>query len=132
VSSYATTADFDQFGIRAAALPADVTSDDKQAACDSASGKADGYLGARFRLPLLNWGTDLTQYVCQIAAYDLVSGRVGYNPEAGQNTTLRDRMDDAKHWLQDVAAGKVTPVVTDSTPAASSVSRVYSNTRRGW
>ena len=61
--SYATAADFDRFGIRPDALPATITDQDKDAAISAASGRADSYLGARFRLPISAWGDDLRQAV---------------------------------------------------------------------
>ena len=82
--NYATTADFDRFGIRPEALPQTITVQDKDAAISAASGRADSYLGARFRLPISAWGDDLRQAVCAIAAFELVASQVGFNPEAGQ------------------------------------------------
>ena len=132
-SAYATAADFDRFGIRAAALPASITDVDKLAAVTAASGRADSYLGAKFRLPISAWGDDLRQTVCAIAAFELVSSQVGFNPDAGHNMVLVTRKEDAIRWLEQVARGHATPAgVTDAAPAAASVSRVTSNTRRGW
>ncbi len=131
--AYATAEDFDRFGIRSSALPESITPDDKLAAIRAASGRADSYLGARFRLPLIVWGIDLTQAVCAIAAFELVATQVGFNPEAGHNLVLMQRKDDAFRWLQEVSRGHCTPAgVSDSSPAAPGVPRVYSNPQRGW
>ena len=133
MSSYATTADFDVHGIRPEALPAGITSDTKAAAITAASGRADSYLGARFRLPLASWGDDLKQVVCKLAAYELVATLLVFQPDPATNAVLVDRKNDAVRWLESVAANKATPTgIVDSAPVASSVARVYSSTKRGW
>jgi phage gp36-like protein len=133
MSQYATASEFNTFGIRAAALPPAVTDTDRLKAVSAASGRADSYLGARFRLPLSAWGDDLRQAVCAIAAFELVSSQVGFNPQAGHNMVLITRKEDAIRWLEQVASGKVTPAgITDTAPAAASVSRVLSRPPRGW
>lgn len=130
MSRYALTTDLASLSLPAGAL-ASISSTDQQAALDVASAEADGYLGASFRLPLITWGVDLKQHVCGIAAFRLMHHR-GYNPQMGANDTIRQCYDDAIGWLHGVSAGRVTPVVTDSAPAAHSVARVYSKPSRGW
>ena len=131
--NYATASDFDRFGIRPEALPASITTKDKEAAVSAASGRADSYLGARFRLPISAWGDDLRQAVCAIAAFELVSTQVGFNPEAGHNLVLVTRKEDAIKWFEQVARGHVTPAgIAETPPTTSSVSRVRSNRKRGW
>jgi phage gp36-like protein len=131
--AYATVEDFDRFGIRPSALPDSITAADKLAAISAASGRADSYLGARFRLPIAAWGDDLRQAVCAVAAFELVAAQVGFNPEAGHNQVLQQRKDDAIRWFEQVSRGHVSPVGVSETPLpTSSVSRVQSNTPRGW
>jgi phage gp36-like protein len=133
VSAYATAADFDAFGISPAALPDSILDSDKLRAVQAASGRADSYLGARFRLPLISWGADLSQAVCAIAAFELVATKVGFNPDAAHNQVLIDRKEDAIRWLEQVSRAHVMPSgVVDSTPPAASVARVYSNKPRGF
>jgi phage gp36-like protein len=132
MSSYAAPEDFDRFGIRPSALPSSITRADKQAAINAASDRANGYLGARFRMPIIDWGDDLRQAVCAIAAFELVSAQVGFNPEAGHNLVLINRKDDALRWLEQVARGHITPLIIDTSPPAASISRVTSNRPRGW
>jgi phage gp36-like protein len=111
-TQYATAADLASLGLSAQALSV-ITLDEQNEALLGASNDADGYLGSKFILPLISWGTDLKRAVCQLAAYDLLSQR-GYNPEAGGNVTIRDRAKDARDWLKQVAANKIRPVVVDS------------------
>jgi phage gp36-like protein len=112
VSRYAVPTDLQALSLTAAALTG-ISADEQQAALDSASGVADGYLASRYTLPITAYGQDLTRAVCNIAAYDLMSVR-GYSPD-GSNSTIRDRYDDAIRWLERVAAGTVSPVgVVDS------------------
>jgi phage gp36-like protein len=131
--AYATSTDFDRFGIRPEALPQSITAQDKDAAISAASGRADSYLGARFRLPISAWGDDLRQAVCAIAAFELVASQVGFNPEAGHNMVLVTRKEDAIRWFEQVSRGHVTPAgIVETPPPTSSVSRVKSNKQRGW
>lgn len=133
MSAYATAADFDVHGIRPEARPAAITAEQISAAIVAASGKADSYLSARFRLPLSSWGVDLTQAVCAIAAFEMVSTLLLFQPDPATNVVLVGRKDDAIDWLKQVAAGKANPAdLTDSDPPASSVARVHSKTPRGW
>jgi phage gp36-like protein len=139
MSCYATLPDdFYTHGLRAAALPSSVGTPAITAAITAASGRADGYLCGRFTMPLTAWGTDLTQAVCAIAAFELVAAQVGFNPEAGHNMTLVERKADALRWLEQVSRGAVTPMgVTDSKPSstpgdANPSARAYSRRSRGW
>ena len=114
MSSYATPDDFASLGIVPAALDG-IADAEKQAALNSASSLADGYLGAKFRLPILTPSADLKGVVCRLANYDLLAVR-GFNPELGADVVIRDRYQDAVRWLEGVAAGKITPPLIDSTP----------------
>ena len=117
MSRYAIPTDLQSLSLTAAALTG-ISTDEQQAALDTASGVADGYLASRYALPITAYGQDLTRAVCNIAAYDLMSVR-GYSPD-GSNSTIRDRYDDAIRWLERVAAGTVSPVgIADSSEDAS-------------
>ena len=115
MSSYATPSDLTTYGLPAAAV-ASLGSQAIQAAIDAASTLADGYLRAKFTLPVTVVSADLKATVCRIAAYDLLSTR-GYNPETGSDPNIRDRYQDAIRWLEGVAKGNITPALTDSSPA---------------
>lgn len=99
----------------------------------SASGVIDGYLAARFVLPLVSWSDDLRRHCSIIAAYDLMSVR-GHNPH-GPDENLRLRYQDTLRWLRDVADGKIHPIVEDSSeidPAVGGGPLVASKPPRGW
>lgn len=133
MSAYATAGEFDVHGIRPEARPAAITAEQISSAIVAASGKADSYLSARFRLPLSSWGIDLTQAVCAIAAFELVSSLLLFQPDPANNVVLVGRKDGAIEWLRQVAAGKANPVdLVDSEPPANSVARVHSKPARGW
>lgn len=109
----------------------------QDAALLAASELADSYLGSRFKLPISTWSSDLKRHVCAVAAWDLLAGTRGFNPEAGSNVTVRARYEDAIRWLEQVAANRVTPAgVTDSSAPAStrgpSSAFAASSTKRGW
>lgn len=133
MSRYALPADLAQLGLPATALTG-VSADDQQAALDSASGVTDGYLAARFNLPLVApFPPDLVQAVCSIAAYTLLSRR-GYNPEAGSDQNVRLRYEDAMKWCRDVSDNRAHPQVTQaaSVLGAPLPPRIISKCPRGW
>jgi phage gp36-like protein len=64
-------------------------------------------------MPITSWGKDLVAQVCRIAAYDAIVVR-GSNPNAPGVEDLHDRWQAAIRWFEQVAAGKITPTVVDS------------------
>lgn len=133
MSSYATPDDLVALGVSSAAV-AGFTAAQQQAALDAASDVADGYLRSRFQLPLVApYTSDLKRAVCAIAAFDLLTVG-GFNPEPGGDEVIAKRADDARAWLRDVADGRVTPALTDSSSAspAPRAPLVLSDTPRGW
>ena len=119
MSSYATTEDLSNLGVTSDSFE-DIDDEKLQAALDSASTLADGYLASKFQLPLVSSGQDLAEAVCKIAAYNLLGSR-GYNPELGGDVVLRARYDDAIRWLEGVSAGKISPAITDSSGGPAQV-----------
>ena len=135
MASYCTTDDLAVFGVNANATTG-IDSGDVQTAIDGASDLIDGYLRAKFTLPLVAWGKDLRRACAIIAAYDLMSGR-GYNPGDPGDDQLRLRYEDVLRWLRDVASGLVSPDVTGSASGdvagvPSFRARVVSSSQRGW
>lgn len=115
--AYATAADLARLALPARALTG-IPLDDQNAAIDAASAVADGYLAARYTLPLLAWGEDLKRAVSLMAAYDLMTRR-GYSPEGGDEQ-LRLRYEDAIRWLEQVGKGTISPVgLAESPPSAT-------------
>lgn len=114
--AYATRADLAGV-ISQAALAHPVTGPDEQdKQLLRAAEFADGYLRQQFKLPLVAWGSDLVQTVCQVAAYRLVCLR-GFNPES--DGLYKDNFDSAQRWLERVAQGLISPDVTDSSNTAA-------------
>lgn len=115
--AYATAADLARLGLSAKALTG-IPLADQDAALAAASAVADGYLAARYTLPLLAWGDDLKRAVSLIAAYDLMTRR-GYSPEGGDEQ-LRLRYEDGVKWLEQVGKGAISPVgLVESPPSAT-------------
>jgi phage gp36-like protein len=109
---YAVVADLVLYGAPAGAF-LNTSAPQQQAAIDAANQMADSYLGQKFTLPITSWGKDLTKQVVAIATYDAIVVR-GSNPEAPGNANLQARWEAAIQWFRDIAGGRVTPVVVDS------------------
>lgn len=92
-----------------------LTDDELEAGLEAACGHVDSYLSGRFTLPLAVHGQSITRAVCIVAAYDLLTGR-GFNPanQGDDSSQLDKRYKSIEDWLEKVAKGEVTPVVTDS------------------
>lgn len=114
--AYATAADLTRLALPARALTG-IAAPDQDAALEAASSLADGYLAARYTLPLLAWGDDLKRAVSLIAAYDLMTRR-GYNPEGGDEQ-LRLRYEDGMRWLEQVGKGTISPVGLEESPPSA-------------
>lgn len=112
--AYGSLTDLYTFGAPQQAFGA-LTDAQKLAALDAASRKIDSYLRGRYQLPLVAWGTEITECMAKIAAYDLICVR-GFNPAAGADANLRIRYEDATAFLGAVQRQAAHP---DVTPAAS-------------
>lgn len=128
-TQYATRTDLEQLGLVAGALSG-IADADVNAALLAASSMADGYLASRYgsSLPLATWPESLTQHVCAIAAFRLMSA-IGFNPEDGAHVVIRMGYDDAIRWLRDVSKGVVTLI---SAPTAALTPQAYSDEGRGF
>lgn len=119
--SYASTSDLTAMGLPATALGA-LTGDQQQAALDNASALMDSYFRGRYELPLLAWGSEVTQCCAVIAAYLLMNVR-GFNPASGADVNLLNRYEQyagapgSFGWLDRVQRRAAHP---DVTPSASS------------
>lgn len=134
MTRYASTTNLTRLGLRSEALTGIATAT-QEAALDAASALADGYLRSRgYVLPLSAWSDDLTRVVAILAAFDLLVTR-GFDPSSGADDVMLRRVEMATSWLRDVAAGRVTPDVTDSTSGVVEESEqtfCVTNTRRTW
>lgn len=130
--AYATRTDFEQLGLPPDALNAlDMRVPGSVArALEAASTLADGYLRARYVLPLASWSDDLRQAVCGVAASSLLV-TLGLDPESPTATLIRERSKEARRWLEMVAAKKIHPTVTEG-GAPVDGAEVLSPPARGW
>ena len=133
MTAYATSTDLARFGVGALAT-AGMASGDLDAAMLAAAAVAESYLAVAYTLPLTSWGDDLRRAVCMIAAWDILGGNRGFNPEQGSDTAVRLRYEDAIRWLERVASGAVVPVgIVDSTPTENEgAGYFHSDAKRGW
>jgi len=84
-----------------------------------ASAFMDGYLGQRYTLPLVDRGDRALVMCCaSIAAFYLLSA-LGFDPEGGTDRVIVMKYENAEKWLKDVVANRISPQITDSSPAAS-------------
>lgn len=112
MSQYAQISDLTTYGLPATALqspnlPVQVVNN----VLASVSNQMDSYFRGRYSLPLIEWGVEVTDCCCKIAAYELLSVR-GYNPAAAADVNIRDRYTDALDWLNKVQRQAVHPNVT--------------------
>lgn len=143
-AGYASIADLVKYGAPATAF-ASLTTDQKQSALDAAADLVDGFLRARYPLPLLSWDLSITRNTAIIATYDLLVTR-GYNPAAGADPNFETRYNVAMRNLELIQKQQLHPYLTpqpttSSTPAqqpgvnTSSVVDVWNGatcTERGW
>jgi phage gp36-like protein len=131
VSQYGQPADLATFGMPSAALSA-FTNADQVAALVAASGYADGELSRRYTLPLTAYGTELTEAVCHIAVYKLLSKRGFDSP--GEGSSFRRQHDDSKAWLKRVGDGTLDPpgIVDSTVDEEDGGTYVVTNARRRW
>jgi phage gp36-like protein len=146
MATYCDVEDLGRFGVNAQALE-DISAQDGQAPpIEGASRFMDGYLGKQFTLPFVpdpldpvarpGFGDDIRECCAVITAWRVLRVRgikPGENPE---DSALYLDYKEKIRWLEQIAAGKVTPVVTASasaiSPGAPSGPMVTTNVSRGW
>jgi hypothetical protein len=93
---------------------------------------AEDFVARFYKLPLKRWGGSLSIAVAQLAAWDLVSSVVGFNPEGPGNAIWRDRRDEAMGTLERIALHG-GPGFEDSSPRLEESAPVVATERgRGW
>ncbi len=122
MATYADPDDLVALSIISDALT-DIAEETQEQALEAASMTADSYFRLRYKLPLSNVGLDVKQAVCNIAAYNLLAAR-GYNPETGDNESVRTRYEDAIKWLRDVSNTVAIPSFTDSSTVQANAGAV--------
>lgn len=113
-------------------------------ACLDATEQADSYLRGRYALPLLSWGNDVTRNTAYIACFLLLSGAVGFAPQAGADTNVLHNYYSAVGWPDRPGTGwfvgiqrqaihpDVTPSVAQPGDAVRDVPQVFCAPTRGW
>lgn len=134
-TSFATINDLQRMSINANALSS-MSEQDKTAALASASTEAEGYLAAQFKMPLIAWGDDLRQKVCDIAAFRLLKKR-GMMPGGGggaEYELTRQGYEDAISWLKSISRGQVIPsnIQDNSLDIFEGGIGISSDDARGW
>jgi phage gp36-like protein len=117
MASYASPADFQNYGLLTAALKS-LTNAQVVAALNEASDEVDSYLAARYPLPLVAWGTTITKAACVIASWNLLSLR-GFDPNNGIDQAVKMRYDDQIAWLTRVQKQMAHPQGIETTPSPS-------------
>ena len=141
-SPYVTVSQLSQY-LPAATLNLATAAQQLQA-CLDASEEADSYVRGRFQLPLLEWGNDFTRHTAYIAIYLLMSGPIGWAPQAGSDDNITrnyyrsvgwpDRPGSG--WFPGIQRQAIQPDVTPSIPVGSDpghdAPQVASQPVRGW
>lgn len=134
MTRYATTTELTRLGLASSALT-NVPTATQEEALDAQAAIMDSYLGQRFTLPLVSWREDITRCNAVLASWDLMVTR-GFEPNAGNDESLRLRYEDCQRQMRDWGAGRATPPgVVDSTPSDDSEQDgtfVVTNARRNW
>ena len=139
---YVTAAQLAQY-IPAATLHLATLAQQNQA-CLDATEEADSYLRGRYALPLTAWGNDVVRYTAYIACYLLMSGPIGWAPEAGSDSNITTNYYRAVGWPDRPGTGwfvgvqrqsiqpDVTPSVAQPGDAVHDVPQVFTSQQRGW
>lgn len=90
---------------------------------------ANMYLGQRYQLPLVAHGADLTQIVCALAAYQIMTVR-GWNPENPADRGIVQLRNDALALLKEVARGNASLDVVSTSPEPMEEPDAYSDAPR--
>lgn len=111
---YVTKEEFFESG-----LPESFFEDVADATVDGAIAKAssivDSYLRKRHTLPISNYGQDLKDATCALAAHRILVYR-GFSVESRADMAIIDASKEARAWLRDVAKGLCEIEGVDATP----------------
>lgn len=91
----------------------------------------DGYLAARYTLPLSSWPGALRRCNAILAAYDMAHAR-GFDA-GGVGSWIRQQRDWWVKWLEQVRDGRLSPPgIVDATPGEDAGPEALSDEPRGW
>jgi phage gp36-like protein len=112
MARYCEASELATYGIRAEALRS-ISEPEQLSAIDAASDEIDGYLGSRYKLPLVAWETDLRMHCARLAIYTLMFVR-GFNSSRAGDEQLEKLRDGTIRWLTHISNGTVVPRVSDA------------------
>lgn len=115
-SIYATRTDLYANGLPITAK-GPVTDAQIDATLVAASAFIDSKLRGRYPLPLLAWGTEITEACCALSAEKVLTIR-GWNPLNPGEAAIVKRADDVRTWLDQVQRSAAHPDVTTSSAGA--------------
>jgi phage gp36-like protein len=132
VSQYVTPSELVSYGANPIAL-APIAMTLQTAACTSASSTMDAYFRGRYPLPFTSWGEDVKMRAAHIATWLLLASR-GFDPEAGYDSQIDSRYQEAIRWCEHVQRQAVHPDVTYDAPASPkyNLPAVLTHCKRGW
>lgn len=116
----------------------------KLQACNDATEEMDSYLRGRFQLPLLAWGNDVRRMTAYVAVYLLMSGPIGWAPQAGTDENIRTNYYKVVGWPDRPGTGwapgvqrqaiqpDVTPSIAVGQDPGHDAPQVSSDPPRGW
>jgi phage gp36-like protein len=126
---YAEPADLPAYACKAEAIQ-ELASRKIVDALIAASSEADGYLAARYTMPIVSWDEDLRMNTAKVAASVLFNVR-GADPN-GPDALIFDGRNVALRWFDRVQAGRLSPAIVDSTPTTYQAGIVVSSRTRLW
>ena len=127
-----------------AATLALATTDQQTQACTDATNDADDYMNGRYTMPLLEWPSSITDHTAYMAVYKLMTGPIGFAPQAGTDQNFLQNFYRAIGWpdrpgtgyFPGIQAQRIHPAVTPSVPVGQDpvhdAPQVSSNQPRGW
>ena len=119
-------------------------------ACSDATEEADSYLRGRYGngtgQPFIidAWGNDVTRYTAYIAIYLLLSGSIGFAPQAGADSNITTNYYRAVGWPDRPGSGwfpgvqrqaihpDITPQVAIGQNPNADVPQIFTAPPRGW
>jgi phage gp36-like protein len=133
VAEYVTLAELKDLGLNPDSF-VETLAPRRHEAIEARSDYIDGFLRAKFTLPLVIVSNDIKRCCAILASIDLIRNR-GVSPEEGDQ--LKGEEDRQDKWLALIAKGLVVPQVTDSSSGAApgihaGGGRVVSSSSRGF
>lgn len=115
ITTYATVAQFFDWGLPQTALGARTVAD-VQSALDAASSDMDDFFRGRFPLPFSAVGLSVSRKCVALAVNIFLGGR-GFSPVTGADERVIAGVADAKDWLDRVQRRVLFPDVTSDASA---------------